>query len=232
MTNGTEFPRSGSTPADDVRDFRIWLNHFLNNAHTKPTRTGGCYGCYYASNFQTNYLTSTAVRPGHRNDTKAVLEPDIGQSIQVYESMDWVALSDFFHESKCLFYHRLDPKTAQINAYLREVCRCGQSTSSTSSSKQEVKDVHATHHAGGHRSSMLDLPTDILHAVDALTRVDQQLYKVALKRFVQEIVWLETELGRQVLCDNVFEKWEPELEYLGMNITSMYKDEKSAFTNE
>jgi hypothetical protein len=246
MTNGTHFPRSGTTPAADVHDFRIWLNHFVDHADDDPTKTtttpkraSNSYGCYFASNFQTNYLTSTAIRPLRRDDTKAVLEPDIERSIQVYESMDWVALTDFFHESKCLFYHRLEPKTAQIEAYLRDLCRCNSGSSSigSSSSKQEVvkDDVHATHHANGHRSSILDLPTDVLQSVDALTRVDQQLYQMALERFVQEIVWLETELGRQVLCDNVLEKWEPELKYLGnggMSISSIYKDQKSAFTNE
>lgn len=233
MTNGTDFPHSGTTPEADVRDFRTWLNHFLDTATQpkQPVRTG-CFGCYRASNYQSNALTGTDEKPGHKNDTKAVLEPDVRRSVQVYESMDWVALTDFFHESKCLFYHRLEPKTAQIDIYLRDLCRCGQSSSSSSSSSTGVNDVHATHHANGHRSSMSDLPTDILESVDALTRVDKQLYKVALERFVQEIVWLETELGRQVLCDNVLEQWEPELEYLGISLTSIYRDEKSAFSNE
>jgi hypothetical protein len=237
MTNGTDFPRSGTTPKDDVHDFRIWLNHFLgDDASTstrQPRRTSDCFGCYYAANYQTNALTSTVHKPGHKNDTMAALEPDIGRSVQVYESMDWVALTDFFHESKCLFYHRLEPKTAPIDAYLRDMCRCGIQSSSGSSSKEGVKqDVHATHHDNGHRSSILDLPIDILESIDALTRVDQQLYTVALQRFVQEIVWLETELGQQVLCDNVLEQWEPELAYLDISLTSIYTDAKSAFTNE
>lgn len=287
MTKDTEFPRNGTTPEDDVRDFGIWVNHFLDaSTKSKPIRTHS-FGCYRAANYQTNALTSTSSNPGHKEDTKAVLKPDLTRSLQVYESMDWVALTDFFHESKCLLYHRLEPKTAQITDYLETKCRCNNNAndhdvgrqirrrrlyydrnkvkttkkidigdfninnnSNNNSKEQEVankntnsnstnnnngngeEDVHVTHHDHGHRnsssgSSMMDLPADILASVDALTRVDQALYKVALHQFLREMAWLETQLERPVLCDHVLAQWEPELAYLNVSLTSMYHDEKN-----
>jgi hypothetical protein len=308
VTKDTDFPRKGTTPADDVRDFGIWVHHFLSASSSsstsikKPIKTHS-FGCYRAANYQTNALTGTSRYPGHAEDKRAVLEPDLAKSRQVYESMDWVALTDFFHESKCLLYHRLEPKTVQIAVYLETKCRCNCSsnnnandenddaaqtrrrrrrlyydrnkvktttisigdftpnnqqhdsnrdtsknqeevptatketknnnntnsssnnTSSNTTTGDEGEDVHATHHANGHRSSMLDLPVDILQAVDALTRVDQALYTLALQQFVREMAWLENKLGRRVLCDDVLEQWEPELAYLNVSMTNLYRDE-------
>jgi hypothetical protein len=101
-------------------------------------------------------------------------------------------------------------------------------TMNKNSTNSNNGDVHATHHDNGHRSSMLNLPVDILESVDALTRVDQAVYKVALRQFLREMAWLESKLERQVLCDEVLQQWEPELAYLNVSLTSMYRDVKNA----
>jgi hypothetical protein len=219
--------------------------------------------------------------------------------------MDWVALTDFYHESKCLLYYRLDPKTERINDYIENTCHCpsrqqrhlkatGTSSSEvismnnhshvqtlrashnnntngnepttaaqqpiarninvnpppameldtskiiapttavqqkTTSSLQHVNkngDVHVTHHDNGRRGSMADLPLDILNAVNALTQVDQKLYKLALERFLREIAWLEMQLGHRVLCDHVLNRWDPELAYLNVSVTAMYRNVKKS----
>jgi hypothetical protein len=95
--------------------------------------------------------------------------------------MDWVGLTGFFfHESKCLFYYRLEPTNTGIDAYLDDVCHCRQRTPVAN---KDNNDYFVVHHSEGRRSSLLDLPADILESIDTLTQVDQQLYKVALKRF-------------------------------------------------
>ena len=46
---------------------------------------------------------------------------------------------------------------------------------------------------------------------------------------MDEISWLESEdaLGRRIVCDDVLNKWEPELAYLDsgrFNVTQLYRD--------
>jgi hypothetical protein len=243
-TRGTNFPRSGTTIESDLTDYRIWLYHFLrthdnsnaNNNWSEMTRKKAllvpiqthCYRCYQAANYQTSVLTSRANKPRRQYDLHPRLEPDLQLAQLVYESMDWVALTEFFHESKCLFYFRLAPKSAHVLDYIENTCHCNSSSSSSSSSTTEG-DVHITHHAqAGRDSKMLDWPLDVLAAVDALTRVDQELYIYALQQFMREMAWLETQLGRRVLCDPVLDTWEPELAYLLKNIsvTTLYQNEK------
>jgi hypothetical protein len=138
---------------------------------------------------------------------------------------------EFFHESKCLLYYRLEPKTTQVKDYIQNTCHCQHDNNNNAS----ITDVHITHdaHGGGRRSSsstmLLDLlsqETDLLAAVDALTRVDQKLYQVALEQFMREMIWLESSLGRRVLCDHVLHQWEPQLAYLNVSVTSVYNIEK------
>ena len=182
-----------------------------------------------------------------------MLEPDLQLSRKVYESMDWVALTEFFHESKCLFYFRLQPKSTHVQDYIHNTCHCQQqqppefknnhadnnnhqgtivSTMDADNTTTTTDDVHITHHDhAGRGSTMLDLPLDIVTAVDALTRVDQALYTWALEQFMREMVWLETRLGRRVLCDAVLEQWEPELAYLNVSVTTLYKNEKQQQQN-
>jgi hypothetical protein len=285
-TNGTDFPRHGTTPEADVHDFRIWLNHFLDvSTKTKPVNKADGFKCYQASNYQANAMTSAHWNPGHSNDLNYTTEPDFGRSVLVYESMDWVALTDFFHESKCLLYYRLEPKTERINDYIERMCRCPPlrlqrrlkattlvngvlsinnetideaatpvSQPSIAAQEQPIErivnenppamqqldtikitpqttrlqhvnkngDVHTTHHDSGCRRTMADLPLDILNSVNALTHVDQKLYKLALERFFREMSWLEMRLGRRVLCDQVLNRWDPELAYLNVSVTAMY----------
>jgi len=54
-----------------------------------------------------------------------------------------------------------------------------------------ITETRVQHHAGTHRKSLRDLPTETLAKVEALTRVDVALYRMALMRFLKEIRWLE-----------------------------------------
>jgi hypothetical protein len=56
-----------------------------------------------------------------------------------------------------------------------------------------------------------------------------QIYTTALRNFMAEMAWLESDsaLGRRVLCPIVLERWEPELAYLDggtFNVTQLYQD--------
>lgn len=87
-------------------------------------------------------------------------------------------------------------------------------------------DVQTVHHTIGRRNSMIDLPEDVLNAVNVLMRVDQKLYILALQRFLGEFAWLELYLGHRVLCDFVLDQWDPELAYLNVSVTALFRNEK------
>ena len=66
--------------------------------------------------------------------------------------------------------------------------------------------------------------------MEYLTSADVQIYTAAIRNFIGEMAWLESDaaLGRRVLCPDVLERWEPELAYLDdggiFNITQLYQD--------
>ena len=89
--------------------------------------------------------------------------------------------------------------------------------------------LHVVHYNKGKRSTLRDLPPATLSKVEYLTSADVQIYTAALRNFIGEMAWLESDaaLGRRVLCPAVLERWEPELAYLDggtFNITQLYQD--------
>ena len=81
----------------------------------------------------------------------------------------------------------------------------------------------------GKRSNLRDLPEETLSKLTKLTYADSFIYLNAIKRFMNDMAWLESDnaLGRRVVCDNVLNKWEAELAYLDsgrFNVTQMYRD--------
>ena len=106
--------------------------------------------------------------------------------------------------------------TTMITKYLDSTCTCSSSSSNSSTAlQQDVKFEHTTTYK---RDSMLDVSDEVVNKIDALTYTDQDLYKAALEKFINEIVSLEFQLGRRVICDNVLETTSLELAYLGINI--------------
>jgi hypothetical protein len=238
ITNGTDFPRSGSSKADDEHDFQIWLNHFVNTKYSGRSLDSSLsetndYNCYHPANYQSRALTSEKRKP-HAIDFrhgKPVFEPNVADAIQTYWDHNWVAISEFYSESKCLLLYRMskgDTRTltdTMTQEYIDSKCTCRNENKVTSSSKK-IEDVKVLHHRGRRRSTLNDLPPDMLAKIEALTRVDSEVYIVALLQFLQEIAWLESEseLGRRVLCQPTLDKFEAELSYLGISITEEYNN--------
>ena len=232
VTENTNFPRDGN----DTVNFDVWLDHFVQTRHHKGQAIHKLHGtstddyrCYHPANFQSRVLTSAQGRSSHvdiGDDGLPIFEPNSTHAIETYWDQDWVAIADFFHESKCLLLYRLSEDiTDTVNEYIDSECKCP--TPSTS-------DVHISHHGNGHRSTLRNLPLDTLSKVAALTKIDAHVYKVALLQFLKEIAWLESDiaLGRQVLCTEKLEEIEPELSYLGISITKEYNLLKEAQAEE
>ena len=210
----------------DENDFRSWLDHHLPMGQENRD----LYQCYFhPANYQSRHLTSIATRP-HGLEDGDPFEPNRTAAMETYWELDFVSLSEFVHESRCLLYYRMKSNTtSEALRYLDNNCRCDADSSKNGS--DETKDnIHVSHHKGTHRSKLIDLPQDILDKVQELTKIDVGIYSIALPQFMAEIAWLESEdaLGRRVLCDGVLEPLEPELSYLPTvdgqktNVTQLY----------
>ena len=190
------------------------------------TRNG--FGCYHPSNFQSRHFTSSK-RNAHFVDARVGLEPDVRAAFHTLQhNLDWVAVQEFYQESKCLLYYRLltgnyssYKDDAHLDEYLETACRCDHDVADA---RPDVH--HVQHHARGKRSTMIDLPADVLDKIATLTVSDSALFSAHVRDFVAEVVWLEDQLERQVLCDAALAQVEPELRYLGWSITELYHSTK------
>ena len=217
-TKNKAFPRSGDKYEDDEVDFDSWLAHFAdNNTHY--------YNCYHPANFQTRALTSQRRYVG---SGRGGFNPNMTLAMKTYNNLDFVALVEFVHESQCMLYYRLGDKAPPVaTSYLSKTCHCEKQQQHEEYKKNET--VYVQHHKMGKRSNLRDLPPATLSKVANLTSADSFIYVNALKHFMDEMAWLESDnaLGRRVVCDDVLEKWEPELAYLDagrFNVTQMYRD--------
>lgn len=210
----------------DENDFESWLDYHLPmGPHNRDMHQ--CY--FHPANYQSRHLTSSARRP-HGLDGGDPFDPDFGAANRTYWDLDFVSLTEFVHESRCLLYYRLKSNTTpEALAYLDNHCRCDAHTHEGDTAKDNVHTSHY-HHSGTHRLNVRDLSDETLSKVHELTRIDIDIYNIALRQFLKEIAWLETKaaLGRRVLCDDVLKTLEPELSYLpsadgqGTNVTKIY----------
>jgi hypothetical protein len=202
------------------------------------------FGCYHPSNYQSRYLISSVQSPGgHINVTDIGFFPDPLESETRLRSLDWVAVQEFFPESHCLLYYRILSASGggsagkghltsdeQLQEYLDTQCLCRDEVvtidSINTASAVSLQDVHVVHHQEGKRPNMLDMPATALAKIAVLTAADCELFTAAVSDFLLEVVWLERQLGRRVMCNEALRKAEPELSYLGWNITDLYYQTK------
>ena len=240
VRNGKGFPRDDE---DVMTNFHHWLEHFINITTTKSNNITNLdsFGCYHPVNLQSRFLTTNSVRPFIPTMNMDYFRdnwmpyPNYTEVEHNLHAFDWVGLTDFFHESKCLLYHRLAKEdhgtmnetiTTMITKYLDSTCTCSSSSSNSSAVlEQDVKFEHTTTYK---RDSMLEVSDEIVNKIDALTFIDQDLYRAALGKFIDDIISLEFEIGRCVICDTVLETASLELAYLGINIKDEVYDKRQS----
>ena len=251
ITIGTEFLRTGDTPESDLADFELWLDHFTNpdGSFSKDPYGSKYLGAYSPVNMQARYLTSGHEMP-HLVYDGDTFEPDKADAIDSYKKHDWVAVVEFLHESFCLFYYRLVKNNYNDFAqkYLDEKCTCSSaaeeslvslthmmrhSEGHSAAEESLVSLTHVVHHSEGHRSSLLELPPNIIQKIMKLTKIDRAIFNPILEDFMRDIVWLESKdaLGRKVLCDEKLKKTTKELAYTGINISDTYNHLKKTGKN-
>ena len=109
---------------------------------------------------------------------------------------------------------------------MHDFCACAENGQR---SIPRPNDLHVIHRDPGELTlgkltlnSTAMLPPDLRTKMDQVTRVDLELYRVALLNFVRETKHMERQLGRRVMCDDVLRRNEDELAYVYRNITALY----------
>ena len=159
----------------------------MHNAYVNPLDT-----TRRPWNFQARVLTSNR-RKAHAVE-RGVFEPDLNATIRSYFRLDYVGLTNFFHESRCLLLHRLAYKTESLTRFFNKTCRCNADGTAPRAHEEHVIHGAATVHSDTPLSAELEAK------IDRLTRIDAGLFLVALKHFFVEMKWLETSIGRKVMC--------------------------------
>ena len=159
----------------------------MHNAYVKPLDT-----TRRPWNFQARVLTSNR-RKAHAVE-RGVFEPELNATIRSYFRLDYVGLTNFFHESRCLLLHRLVYKNESLARFFDEACRCNADGTAPQAREEHV--IHGPATANSH----VQLSPEVAAKIDRLTRVDAGLYLVALKQFFVEIKWLEASIQRKVMC--------------------------------
>lgn len=194
QTAGTSFPRD----VDDVTGVSQWIEHFHNDWNPKK----GDYNCYNPRNMQTRVLTCVNHRWDlHHEPVYVAGEQFVNRqnaALTHINEIDWVGITEFYHESWCLLLHQLK----------RELpVDCGQCEAANN-----ITHVHDTHHVPKHDPN--DIPVDVLKKIDSLTTSDVEVYIEGLKRFCYNIQTLYQQSGKKVLCRSKVEKFKKATEYL------------------
>ena len=223
-TRESTFPRSGNKYEDDEIDFDSWLGHFVSMGN----ETKNDFNCYHPANMQTRALTSNIRWPFRNGRGELGLSPNMTLAMNTFKDLDFVALVEFVHESECMLYYRLGSKAPPVALlYLSQSCHCEKQQGDHQKSRNGT--LHVQHHNVGKRTNLRDLPPASLSKVANFISADSFIYINALKNFMDEMSWLESDnaLGRRVVCDDVLKKWEPELAYLDggrFSVTQLYRD--------
>ena len=82
-------------------DFGVWAAHIAQNWPKSPNDS---YNCFDPSNFQSHFLAAeNGPYTGPRHPWPET--PDFIAVNKSYWDFDFVGLSEFYHESKCLLFH-------------------------------------------------------------------------------------------------------------------------------
>jgi hypothetical protein len=103
QTNGTNFPRD----YDDVSGAKIWIDYFQN-----WKITDGDFNCYNPINMETRVLTCNNNQVDLRHEINIYDDENSKKreelAIQHLESVDWVGLTELYHESWCVLMYQLN----------------------------------------------------------------------------------------------------------------------------
>ena len=212
MTRYTGFPWSGTV----THDFEAWLDHFGTNWTAKS----GDFNCYNPWNMQARILTcveddqhAARERPerldalpktshAHHvfDDALASTKPNTTVALTHMYATQFVGITELYQESWCLLQYMLHGKLPD------EGCGCGRKAATAWISMRATVKKHAGREGEVHEDhsvpihNVTALPASVLAKMDAITEVDQHVFRSAALRLIQQVQKVEAETGRRLLC--------------------------------
>jgi hypothetical protein len=191
VTNGTAFPRN----CTDIEGFAIWISHFhscqKNECLFEPAFDYNDYNCYNPANMQARYMTckmseNSSTHYAHHLFSKSEMEPNLTKALQGMQKIDMIGITDFYYESLCLLFFK-------VHLFVPDWCLC--------SAEKKLHTNHIQH--GVPKHSVTDIDAESTAKIMSLTRIDNELYLFALKRFSKEILAIENSTGQCILRDQI-----------------------------
>lgn len=174
---------------DTMLGFDTWVKHFNDIALTK-FREASAYNCYDPFNMQTRYLTME-YKECHFAKSAKGRWPNITVARQVMDRIQVVGIVAHYPASLCLFeYFAGGQKFLTENC---QVCEDGRMKVAKTLS-------HETHGVPKHSISTVSNKT--LAMIDEMTRIDKELYEIALERFYHQVSLVQNTTGVDLLCRN------------------------------
>lgn len=198
---GTAFP----IDIPEKIGFDIWLDHFNISVWGKTEVTD--YNAYNPINMQARYITCR--HQGHHIEipTGIAVEnrlPRMDQAYKNLKTMDLVGITEFYPEFLCVFLYR---------AFQRLPARCN-----CRAYPLLVPTHHATHNIPRH--SWMRLYQNVTAKIDEMTKLDRELYRAAIVRFLRDVRKVEAMTKVQILCpEKLNATLNSTLSYLKLAIT-------------
>merc|ERR1719197_1704145 len=200
--------------ADLITGFPIWLDHFMEPEgkascgkecrHVSSMQCNECrmpvdFHCYNPNNMQARHLTCTGGDRGaghiYMDDAKS--DPDASEALTNLQTVKNLVIAELYEVSLCAILTKL------VGEVL-EKCKCEHSLGNNWTSKQ-------THNVPSH--NLKNYSDETLAKVDALTKIDRQIYEAAVLHFVREVRDLEKVHKEKILCDDQKARFRSELQY-------------------
>jgi len=148
--------------------------------HNTPWCSYLPFKCYSPLNLQSQRFTCEAA-------SKYPDKLDVDRAVTNMHASFFIGIVEAYPESMCLFRAKTTNKVPAS-------CNCN--LAKNKSKKQ--KGHHAGH--GSAKHSVQNVPREVLQDVDSFTEGDQELYRAAVHRFINETREVEVRHGVKILC--------------------------------
>lgn len=204
LTSGTNFPRTGSFEGD----LEQWVHHF-----EKP-EVRDDFGCFNPWNMQTRFLTCDAADVNcdapaggegcvdvslayHNYGAQPTLEVAEG----FYDKISFAGIVELYNVSRCVLKYK-------VQQTIDPSCECGGPPAPTI----RRSGFDPRHGVPAYDSATVSATT--LKVIDAMSHLDQELYRRAVDRFLSEVRDIEDATKKKLLCDADLEKFRKKTSYL------------------
>ena len=163
--------------------------------------------CYTPVNMQARALScqESSADDLHRAKSWKGAAPPTQQTLAGVTGLSFAGIAELHVESMCLFQYR-------VNSILPYACECPHNN----------RWLRVGRHYKGHSSGIAEWFSDntcslgpaLLKKIDNITKVDQELYRSAVSRFIKEIHVVEAETGINILCPSRIDEFYVQTKYI------------------